>query len=40
MWVLGSVAFLIAAGCVTIQVLHGSRGAASPRRQMRRAYRW
>jgi hypothetical protein len=30
MWVLGSVAFLIPAGCITIQVLQGPRVAVRP----------
>jgi cytochrome c oxidase assembly factor CtaG len=30
MWVLGSIAFLIPAGCVTIQVLQGPRVAVRP----------
>jgi len=30
MWVLGSVAFLIPAACITIQVLQGPRVAVRP----------
>jgi cytochrome c oxidase assembly factor CtaG len=30
MWVLGSVAFLIPAGCITLQVLQGPRMAVRP----------